>query len=110
MLRSSPRTHSRPTYVFQIYASWCAQNPSKARVVAVCEPRPYRLAKVADESDVSQDLRFSDWKPLAALGRKIADAVVIAILDGEHAECVEVFAKLGYAILCEKVNHERDLE
>jgi predicted dehydrogenase len=80
------------------------QNPTKARVVAVCEPRPYRLAKVADESNVSEEHRFSDWRPLAALGRKIADAVVIAILDGEHAECVEVFAKLGYAILCEKVS------
>jgi hypothetical protein len=71
--------------------------------VAVCDPRSFRLAKVGNQSNIGEGLRFSDWKSLATLGEKIADAVVIAILDGEHADCVQAFAELGYAILCEKV-------
>ncbi len=35
--------------------------------------------------------------------RIAADGVVIATLDAMHAECVDVFAAQGYAILCEKV-------
>jgi hypothetical protein len=48
-------------------------------------------------------MRFTDWKDLVAKGDKVADAVAIAVLDGEHAEVVKAFAEQGYAILCEKV-------
>lgn len=66
------------------------------------------MNKIGDRHDIASEMRFSDWKNLAAAsggggGEKVADAVVIAILDDEHALCVNAFAKLGYAILCEKV-------
>ena len=71
--------------------------------MAVAEPRPWRLKKVADGNQVPDDLRFDDWRPLVAKG-KIADAVAISVLDDMHAEVVDHCAKLGYAILCEKVS------
>lgn len=37
---------------------------------------------------------------------RIADAVVIATLDRDHAEAVREFSKRGYAILCEKVSRK----
>lgn len=41
---------------------------------------------------------------------RLADAVVIATLDRDHAEAVKEFSRRGYAILCEKVSpKEADL-
>lgn len=71
--------------------------------MAVAEPRPWRLTKVSDSNGVPEDMRFDDWRPLVAKG-KIADAVAISVLDDMHAEVVDHCAKLGYAILCEKVS------
>lgn len=87
----------------QIYAEYCRLHPTEAKVVAVCEPRAWRLAKVADASAVPEAGRYADWKALIAVGKRVADAVAIAVLDGEHAEVVKAFAEQGYAILCEKV-------
>jgi predicted dehydrogenase len=50
---------------------------------------------------VTPELIFADWHDLAAKGR-VADAVVVAVLDDLHAEVVSVFAQKGYHILCEK--------
>lgn len=90
-------------FFVQIYANYCQQHPAEAKVVAVCEPRPWRLAKVADANNVPGDMRFQDWKELFTSGKRVADAVAVTVLDGLHAEIVRIAADLGYAILCEKV-------
>ncbi len=59
---------------------------------------------MADANDVPADMRFLEWKELFACGKRLADAVVIAVLDGLHAEVARVAADLGYDILCEKVS------
>lgn len=101
--RGTWRQQRRASDRLQIYAEWCRQHPNDAQVVAVAEPRPWRLKTTSDANNVPEDMRFADWEPLLAKG-KIADAVAIAVLDDMHAEIVDKCAKLGYAILCEKVN------
>jgi predicted dehydrogenase len=71
------------------------------RVVAVAEPRmDYRL-RLADELGVDPSRQFNDWREMASVPR-LADAVVIATLDRDHAEPALAFAYLGYNILLEK--------
>jgi predicted dehydrogenase len=72
-----------------------------ARVVAVAEPDPVRRARFAAEHGIPPERAFAGWRELAAAGR-IADGIVIATLDTEHAEPAIRFAGLGYHILLEK--------
>ncbi|MEU4328717.1 Gfo/Idh/MocA family protein [Nonomuraea dietziae] len=80
------------------YARWALAHPEQARIVAVADPSAERALPLAAESGAP---RFTGWKQLAELGR-IADAVVIATQDAEHAEPAKAFAELGYHILVEK--------
>jgi predicted dehydrogenase len=50
---------------------------------------------------LADDMLFEDWSGIAARP-KLADAVVVAVLDQLHAPVVSAFAKLGYHILVEK--------
>lgn len=72
-----------------------------ARVVAVAEPDPVRRARFATEFDIAPERVFTDWRTMATAGR-LADGVVIATQDSEHAEPAVEFAGLGYHILLEK--------
>lgn len=85
----------------KIYADYISLNPSTCRLVALAEPRPTRRSTLAKRHSIPSDLVFKDWKELASRG-KVADAVIIAIMDRGHAEAVKVFAEQGYDILCEK--------
>jgi predicted dehydrogenase len=49
-----------------------------------------------------QDLHAASAETLRAIGKRLADAVLVAVQDHMHAELVEAFAEQGYAILCEK--------
>ncbi|MFI6395094.1 Gfo/Idh/MocA family protein [Nonomuraea sp. NPDC050540] len=80
------------------YARWALARPEQARIVAVADPAAERGPALAAESGAEH---FTDWRHLAGRGR-IADAVVIATQDGEHAEPAKAFAELGYHILVEK--------
>jgi len=59
---------------------------------------------------VDDTLVFSDWKELHAasaetintIGKRLADAVIIAVQDHLHVEVAVAFAEQGYHILCEK--------
>lgn len=65
---------------------------------------------MADEHQVDPTLTFLHWTDLHkasaetvnAIGKRLADAVLVAVQDHMHAEVVEAFAHQGYAILCEK--------
>jgi predicted dehydrogenase len=72
-----------------------------ARVVAVAEPDPVRRARFAAEHGIPPERAFTHWRELAAAGR-LADGIVIATQDADHAEPAVRFASLGYHILLEK--------
>ncbi|WP_158370888.1 Gfo/Idh/MocA family protein [Cellulosimicrobium cellulans] len=83
----------------QTYLSWAREHPGRARLVAVADPQRHRRDLVAaGDPGVAH---YADWRDLAAQGR-VADMVVIATQDRDHAEPAEAFAALGYAVLLEK--------
>ncbi|MEU6038342.1 Gfo/Idh/MocA family oxidoreductase [Actinomadura sp. NPDC047616] len=78
-----------------------ALETGRARVVAVAEPDPERRRRFAERHGIPPERAFADWRDLAAAGR-VADGVIIATQDAEHAEPAVRFAALGYHILLEK--------
>ncbi|MEU8121412.1 Gfo/Idh/MocA family oxidoreductase [Spirillospora sp. NPDC049024] len=71
------------------------------RIVAVAEPDPVRRARFAVEHGLPPERAFPGWREMAAAGR-LADGVIIATQDAEHAEPAIRFAGLGCHILLEK--------
>ncbi|KAI0033781.1 streptomycin biosynthesis protein StrI [Vararia minispora EC-137] len=92
------------------YAVYAQQHPERCKIVAVAEPRPKTRARMVQEHTVDSSLTFKSWQAFHAaseetivtIGRRLADAVLIAVQDHMHAELVEAFAAQGYHILCEK--------
>ncbi|KAJ6629135.1 streptomycin biosynthesis protein StrI [Mycena sp. CBHHK59/15] len=92
------------------YAEYALQCPELCKVVAIAEPRPKTQRRFADTQGVDGTLVFDTWQGLYAaseetintIGRRLADAVVIAVQDHMHKEVVLAFAAQGYNILCEK--------
>ncbi|KAF5369750.1 hypothetical protein D9758_001196 [Tetrapyrgos nigripes] len=92
------------------YARYALQSPEACKVVAIAEPRPQTRSRFAAQHKVDQTLVFSDWKELHAasaetidaIGKRLADAVLIAVQDHMHVEVALAFAEQGYHILCEK--------
>jgi predicted dehydrogenase len=80
------------------------------RVTAVSEPIRARQDHVVDrhraaDPDTPPPRRFPDWESMARHSERhgrLADAVLVATQDADHADAVERFAALGYDILCEK--------
>jgi predicted dehydrogenase len=76
----------------------------------MAEPRPQTRALFADRYGVPDGLVFETWeqlhkasaKSIRTTGKRLADAVIIAVHDHMHAELVVAFAAQGYDILCEK--------
>ncbi len=94
----------------QGYAAYALQEPTLCKVVAIAEPRPMTQKLMADAHSVDQTLVFKSWQDLHSasaetiqtIGRRLADAVVIAVQDHMHKEVTLAFAAQGYHILCEK--------
>ncbi|KAJ7699937.1 streptomycin biosynthesis protein StrI [Mycena rosella] len=92
------------------YAEYALQSPEFCKVVAIAEPRPKTRRRFADVHSVDSTLMFSTWQELHAaseetintIGRRLADAVVVAVQDHMHKEVVLAFGGQGYNILCEK--------
>ena len=84
--------------------------PSKCKVVAIAEPRTQTRALFSDRYGVDDSLVFETWEQfhkasaesIQKIGRRLADAVIVAVHDRMHAELVVAFAAQGYDILCEK--------
>lgn len=70
--------------------------------MAVAEPDPGRRARLGEVHGVPDRHRVAGWRELAALGERVADAVLITTQDAEHADPVAALAGLGYHVLCEK--------
>ena len=84
-----------------IYAGFAAQSGGRARVAAVAEPRADRRDALADQLGVPADMRFADWRELAARPR-LADAAVVTTPDREHVGPATALADRGYHLLLEK--------
>ena len=83
------------------FAKFVLENPDRAQVVGVADPRPFYCQRVADQHQIPPENVAEDWKTLAARP-KFADAVIIATPDRYHAEIAVAFAEKGYAMLLEK--------
>lgn len=65
---------------------------------------------MAEGHSVDKTLVFSSWEDLLkaseetikTVGKRLADAVIIAVQDRMHLEVTLAFAAQGYHILCEK--------
>ncbi|KAJ7507653.1 hypothetical protein B0H11DRAFT_1967935 [Mycena galericulata] len=92
------------------YAEYAIQSPEFCKVVAIAEPRPKTQRQFAHLHKVDNTLVFDTWQDLHAasaetintIGRRLADAVVVAVQDHMHKEVVLAFSDQGYDILCEK--------
>ena len=83
------------------YAEAATSLADPVRVVAVAEPRGIARHRFVDAFSVPDTGVFEDWRVLAAQPR-LADFVVISLLDAQHVEAALAFAEKGYDILLEK--------
>lgn len=83
------------------YAKYAKNNPQKAKVVGVAEPRDFHRERIQNEHNIPEKYVFKDWKQLREY-EKFADAVIISTQDRMHKEPVEHFSGKGYNILLEK--------
>jgi len=83
------------------YATFAQLHPDRMRVVGVAEPRADYRRRLAQTYQVPEENVATDWRVLAERPR-LADAVIIATLDAQHAEAAVAFAQQGYAMLLEK--------
>jgi predicted dehydrogenase len=84
-----------------IYADYAKKNPGEMSIVAVADPIPYRLQKMAGIHKIPSAHCFESWEEVFERG-KFADAVIIATPDHLHsAPCLQALEK-GYDVLLEK--------
>lgn len=92
------------------YTEYALQSPERCKVVAIAEPRPKTQKHFARRHSIDETLVFTTWQDLHAasaetisiIGKRLADAVIIAVQDHMHLEVTLAFAEQGYHILCEK--------
>ena len=92
------------------YATYALDHPDKCRVVAIAEPRTKTRDIFTRNHKLDRTLVFNTWQELLkasaetiqTIGKRLADAVIVAVHDHMHREVVLAFAAQGYHILCEK--------
>lgn len=71
------------------------------KIVGVADKNQLRLKSMAEDHDVPEENRFTDWKE--ALNKtKFADAVIISLPDNLHYDPCMKALSMGYHILLEK--------
>ena len=83
------------------YTNIMAQMQDKFKVIAVAEPIESRRNDIKEKHQIPEEMCFSDWKPLLALGR-IADVAIIATMDKQHLKPTMEAISCNYDILLEK--------
>ncbi|HEU5475752.1 MAG TPA: Gfo/Idh/MocA family oxidoreductase [Actinophytocola sp.] len=83
------------------YAKWVGENPDRARVVGVAEPRAHQRDGLAGRHTIPAERVFTTWQELAEAPR-LADAAIVATQDTDHVEPVISLAAKGYHLLVEK--------
>ncbi|KAN0097319.1 hypothetical protein V8E55_001765 [Tylopilus felleus] len=92
------------------YAAYALDQPYQCKVVAIAEPRHNTRTLFAKAHAVDDTLVFNTWQDLLkastetheTVGKRLADAVIVAVQDPMHKDVVLAFAQQGYHILCEK--------
>ncbi|GBE79772.1 NAD(P)-binding protein [Sparassis crispa] len=92
------------------YTNYALQEPARCKIVAIAEPRPKTRKLMTDAHLVDQTLVFHSYQDLLqasaetikTVGKRLADAVIVAVQDQMHLEVVLAFAEQGYHVLCEK--------
>lgn len=85
----------------QTYTHYVAQNPGKARLVAVVEPDDTKRNALADRFHVPPGCRFTGYREFFA-NPVAADAVIIATPENEHFVPAMLALDHGYHVLLEK--------
>lgn len=89
-----------------VYGAFLVRHPERGQVVAVADPDSVRRTRVGDAHDVPAGARFASGAALlaagAALGRPLADVLVIATPDRDHADLAVAALAQGYHLLLEK--------
>ncbi len=85
----------------QAYAGYAKQNPERARISGVAEPRDFFRQKMADEHNITEQMQFIDWQQLLE-NKPSAQGVIIATQDRDHVAPAVGLARAGYNILLEK--------
>ena len=83
------------------YTSFMAKMPDKFEVIAVAEPIDSRRENIKKRHNIPDNMCFTDYKPLLALG-KIADLCIVATMDRDHFEPAMMAIDLKYDLLLEK--------
>ncbi|KAJ1964527.1 hypothetical protein GGI12_001372 [Dipsacomyces acuminosporus] len=73
----------------------------KMRVVAIADKSPVRRKALQTKHAIPEEHSHDSWEDLLD-APKIADAVLVCVLDSLHYEVAVAFAKKGYHILLEK--------
>ena len=84
-----------------VYTDVMSDLPEQFQGVAVAEPRDSRRERIQQKHNLPNDMCFTDYKPLLALG-KIADIALIATMDRDHFEPAMMAIDLGYDLMLEK--------
>jgi len=84
-----------------IYADYAVKNPREMNIVAVADPNPFRIQKMANIHNILPAYWFNTWEDVFKR-EKFADAVIIATPDQLHsAPCLKAL-EMGYDVLLEK--------
>lgn len=83
------------------YMRYVADNPDKAKLVAVVEPDPIRRNSMGDQFGIPEDHRYTDYKEYFRNPVK-ADVAFICTPEREHFEPTMEALRLGLHILLEK--------
>src|SRR5215831_11726845 len=83
------------------YADYALKSSAEMTVIAVADPNPYRLQKIANTHKIPPAFCFNSWEDVLKK-EKFADAVIIATPDHLHsAPCLQALDR-GYDVLLEK--------
>lgn len=94
--------HSVKPTSAQGYAEYALKYPEDCQIVAVAEPRCETQQLFANEHGIDDTLVFQTWRDLHAasaetigtVGKRLADAVIVAVQDQMHMEVVTAFAEV----------------
>ena len=86
----------------ETYAQFAKESPDLCKIVGIAGPDNHRRERMIEEFDIASDRVFDCWSGVVAVGKKVADAVVICTHDDMHVEPTIAFANLKYNILLEK--------
>jgi predicted dehydrogenase len=84
-----------------MFAEWLRSNVFPGSVVAVADPNPDRVRRIAEMHGIRKDLQFGCWQEMLERPR-IADILLNTTMDRDHVGSAKAALKAGYHMLLEK--------